>query len=141
MTKNKKTILGLTLCLLFCLFYANLAVNAGDLNDAFKVNDGHNTDALDKTAAYANYNTSQTDILPFFGKMINIGLSFLGIIFMLLIGYGGLLWMTDRGNEEEVAKAKKMIQAAVIGLIIVVSSYALSWFIMNILAKNTLKNS
>jgi hypothetical protein len=139
MTKNKKIILSLAICLLFCLFYTSTAALAGNLNDAFKVSDGNNRDPLDTAATYANYNTSQTDVLPIFSKFISIGLSVLGIVFLMLIGYGGVLWMTDRGNEEEVAKAKKMIQAAVIGLVIVVSSYALSFFIMNVLAKNTLK--
>jgi hypothetical protein len=47
--------------------------------------------------------------------------------------------MTDRGNEDQVAKAKKLIQAAVIGLVIVVSSYAISILVIKVLTDATQK--
>jgi hypothetical protein len=37
--------------------------------------------------------------------------------------------MLARGNEQEVEKAKNLIQAAVIGLMIVLSAYAITAFI------------
>jgi hypothetical protein len=37
--------------------------------------------------------------------------------------------MTAQGNEEQVGKAKNLITAAVIGLIIVVSAYAITAYI------------
>jgi hypothetical protein len=135
---NKKRVISLVFCL-FCFFsIANLA-QAANLGDAFKVSDGKNKDTLDTTANIGGYDTSKTDILPLFSKIISIGLSFLGVIFLLLTIYGGFLWMSDQGNEEQVAKAKKLITTAVIGLIIVVSSYAISWFILNVLVKTTQK--
>ena len=119
---------------LFCLFSASTTAQAQNLNNAFK-----GASPLDATATYANYDTSKTDILPLFSKIIGIGLSFLGVIFLALTIYGGFLWMSDQGNEEQVAKAKKMITAAAIGLIIVLSSYAVSWFVFNVLIRATQK--
>ncbi len=135
----KISIGALTVCLMLSLAIAS--VSAANLNDAFKVSDGKGEDALDKAAQAANYKITpeNTDILPIFSKMISLGLSFLGVIFMMLMIYGGFLWMSDRGNEEQVEKAKKMIQAAAIGLVIVISSYALSWFVINVLLKIPLK--
>jgi hypothetical protein len=136
----KKKLLVITIFFsIFCCFSALSPVLAANLNDAFKVSDGKPNDNLDTAAGKAGYGVkgANTDVLPFFSKAISLGLSFLGVIFLLLLIYGGYLWMTDQGNEEQVAKAKKIIQTAIIGLIIVVSSYALSWFILNVLVKNT----
>lgn len=60
------------------------------------------------------------------GKIIGTGLSFLGVIFLIIMIYGGFLWMLDRGNNDQAKKAKDLIEAAIIGLIIVMSAYALT---------------
>ena len=70
-----------------------------------------------------------TSIPEGIGKVIGAGLSFLGIAFMLLIIYGGFMWMFARGNDQAVGKAKEIITAAVIGLVIVLSAYAITAFI------------
>ena len=50
----------------------------------------------------------------------------LGSIFLFLMAYGGIMWMTAGGNEEQVAKAKKVIKGAVAGFIIVLISYTIT---------------
>ncbi|MDO8261366.1 MAG: hypothetical protein Q7T50_07820 [Candidatus Magasanikbacteria bacterium] len=70
-----------------------------------------------------------TSIPTAIGKVIGVGLSFLGIIFMLLIIYGGFMWMFSRGNDQAVSKAKEVIKTATIGLVIVLSAYAITSFI------------
>ena len=61
---------------------------------------------------------------------IRIFLGFLGLFFTVLIILGGFRWMNSRGNEEEVKKAKSQLKAAIIGMIIVIASYAISEFII-----------
>ncbi len=73
------------------------------------------------------------------GTIIQATLSFLGVIFFLLMIYGGFLWMTAKGNEQQVDKAKNLITAAIIGLIIVVAAYAISYFVISSLGKETLE--
>ena len=63
------------------------------------------------------------------GTVVGAILSLLGVIFFLLIFYGGIRWMLAQGNEAEVEKAKQVIVAAVIGLVIVLSAYAITYFI------------
>ena len=63
------------------------------------------------------------------GTLINAALSFLGVLFLLLTIYGGYLWMTAAGNEEQINKAKKIITSALIGLIIVISAYIITKFL------------
>jgi uncharacterized membrane protein len=72
-------------------------------------------------------NGGLTDII---GKLINIFLGFLGVIFLVLMLYAGFLWMTAQGEEAKVKKAKDMITQAVIGLIIVVAAFAISNFVL-----------
>ena len=63
------------------------------------------------------------------GKIIGAGLAFVGVLFFILMIYGGILWMTARGNEQQVTKAKDLIIAAVIGLIIILSAYTITAYI------------
>lgn len=63
------------------------------------------------------------------GSVIGAVLSFVGVIFLVLMIYGGLLWMTAAGNDQNVTKAKDIIINSVIGLIIVVSAYAITVFV------------
>ena len=138
MTNNRRKILAMAFCL-FCFLSFGAIAQAANLGNAFKVSDEKNEDPLDKAAIVGGYKTTaeNTSILPIFSKVVGIGLSFLGVIFLLLIVYGGFLWMSDQGNEEQVAKAKKLITSAAIGLVIVLSSYAVSWFILNVIIKQT----
>jgi hypothetical protein len=55
-----------------------------------------------------------------------------GIIFLFLLIYGGIFWMTARGNESQVEKAKNIITNSLVGLIIVLLAYAISVFVIKI---------
>ena len=60
-------------------------------------------------------------------------LGLLGVIFIILILIGGYNWMTAAGDEEKVKKAKDTLQRAIIGLLIVVSAYAITYFVFTYL--------
>ena len=63
------------------------------------------------------------------GKVVGAVLSFLGVAFFVLIIYGGYTWMFSMGNEQTATKAKDIIIAAVIGLVIVLAAYAITSYI------------
>jgi amino acid transporter len=63
--------------------------------------------------------------------IIQVALSLLGIIFLIIIVFAGYSWMTAAGNEEAVKKAQDMIKRAIIGLVIVLMAYAITYFIFN----------
>ncbi len=71
------------------------------------------------------------------GKVINVFLSVFGIIFLALMIYGGYKWMMASGREDEVKKSKDIIRAAIIGLIIIVMAYAITYFISQALQNAT----
>ena len=63
------------------------------------------------------------------GSIVQALLSLLGIIFIGLMIYGGYNWMTAHGEEEKVNRAKSTIKNAIVGLVIVLASYAIWYFI------------
>jgi len=87
--------------------------------------------SLSNVAGDSGYNNKVTSIDPIIGTIIKTFLSLLGIIFLVLMLYGGYLWMTDRGGGKDVEKAKGVIQAAVIGLVIVLAAYTITFFVIN----------
>lgn len=74
---------------------------------------------------------SQTDVRVSAVRIINIVLSILGILFLALIIMAGFKYMTAAGNEDKVKQAIKQISQAVIGLIIVLASWGISYFIIS----------
>lgn len=84
---------------------------------------------LDATAGAAGLDT-RSSIEGITGSLISQALGFVGIIFLVLMIAGGLMWMTAGGSEEKVTKAKNLIKGAVIGLIIVFSSFYITEFIL-----------
>jgi len=89
-------------------------------------------DRLENTATtYGPYTTKADDttLATTLGIIINTALSILGVIFIFIIILAGYQWMMANGNEAEVKKSKDSMSRAVIGLIVVISSYAVWTFI------------
>jgi len=82
-------------------------------------NSGYSTQSI-------NENTLSTSI----AKIIYVVLMWLGIIFLIMVIFSGFQWMTAGGNEETIAKAKKRIINATIGVAIVILSYSITYFII-----------
>ena len=70
-------------------------------------------------------------------NIIRLVLGLMTLIAVVLIIYGGFVWLTAAGNEENVEKAKKIISAAVIGLIIILLAWAIVIFVARTTANVT----
>lgn len=79
---------------------------------------------------------NQGTVLQLLGTVINIALGLLGMIFIILILVAGFNWMTAAGEEEKIKKAGATIREAVIGLLIVISAFAIWSFINTMLIAN-----
>ena len=60
-------------------------------------------------------------------RILQVAMSFLGIIAVVIILIGGFKWMTAGGNDDKVAEARKLIVAGIVGLIIILAA----WIIAN----------
>ena len=65
--------------------------------------------------------------------------SFLGILAVLIILWGGFMWMTAGGSDDKVKKAKNILIRGVIGLIIILTSYAIATFVFREIEDNLLQ--
>lgn len=63
------------------------------------------------------------------GTGLNAALTLVGLIFLILMVYAGYLWLTARGEEEPITKAKKIITSSLIGFVLVASAYSITVFV------------
>lgn len=71
----------------------------------------------------------QSDIPTIVGEVIGTALSMISVLFFILMLYGGIRWMLARGNEDQAKKALDTIIAAIIGIIVIIASYAITSFV------------
>lgn len=57
--------------------------------------------------------------------IVNFFLTFLGLIAVVMIIYGGFLYVTAAGNQEKIESAKKIIMYAVVGIVVILLSFAI----------------
>lgn len=69
--------------------------------------------------------------------IINWVLGILAILALVLVIYAGFLWMLSRGNEEEVTKAKDILEGALFGLVIILASYGITQWVFENLVNAT----
>jgi hypothetical protein len=99
---------------------------------------------IEKTAEQTGHTSqklfsSPDSLFTGIGLIVNSVLGLVGIVFFILLIYGGYLWMTARGEEGQVEKAKGIITSSIIGLVITMAAFAISVFIMSTFS-DTLSN-
>lgn len=116
--------------LLFFLFFVFFNVRATnyDFSNSTGLNRISETTGHSKLKIFKN----DEDIERSIGFFIKSAISLVGLVFMVLLVYAGILWMTARGNDTAVEKAKKIMTESIIGLAIVVSAYAISVLIVGL---------
>lgn len=74
---------------------------------------------------------SATDPRIIIGNIINVALGFVGIVLVIMVLYAGFIWMTAGGDGKRVEKARRILTNAIIGIVIVLLSLAITTFVMN----------
>ena len=97
--------------------------------------DDHDVLGIEKFGAATDLGTNEFE--KTIADIINVALSLLGIVAVVIILIGGFKWMTSGGDETKVGDARKFIFAGVIGLAIIMSSWALATFVLNKLGTAT----
>ncbi len=67
-----------------------------------------------------------TNLGQILSTAVQISLVIAGIIVLLMVILGGIQYMTSGGDKEAAQAAQKRITAALVGLVIVVSTYAIA---------------
>lgn len=70
-------------------------------------------------------------------RIINVALGLLGIIVLVIVLYAGFQWMTAGGDAAKVEEAKARLRNGIIGLIIILSAYAITAFVVRSLTEAT----
>ena len=77
-------------------------------------------------AGYNVISDASGDARVYLAGLIQVALSVAGILFFIVILYGGFLWLTAGGNEEQVTKAQAFVKNAVIGLVITLVAFIIT---------------
>ncbi|NCC69960.1 hypothetical protein EOM09_00020 [bacterium] len=85
----------------------------------------------DLTAIGTTTGLGTTSVQGITGNIIKSIIGLFGIVATAFIVYGGILWMTSGGEEEKVKKAKKLMISGIIGMIIIVSAYAITSYLLS----------
>jgi hypothetical protein len=80
---------------------------------------------------------SAGDLPTTIASLIRVVLGFLGIVAVVIILIGGFKWMTAGGNDDKVKSAKKVIISGIIGLVIVLSAFAIASFVIGSIIRAT----
>lgn len=68
-------------------------------------------------------------------RLIESGLSYLGIIVVIIVLWAGFKWMTSGGKDEKVADARRTLINLFIGLLIILSAYSIVNFVISAISK------
>ena len=121
-----KFIFSIVILFVSTLLFTNV-VQAGSLNDKVlgQLNAGKTS------AGYTDAVAPQVTI----ASVIKIFLGFIGSIFIILIAMASYWFIIARGRSEKIEKASATMRGAVIGLFILVLSYAITSFVASGLQK------
>jgi hypothetical protein len=95
---------------------------------SFQVQANTNTDPLgiDNVDPYVTLSNKTMDPHETVMQIVNYALSFMALLALLIMLWGGFKWMTAGGNDDQVGQAKKIIIAGVIGLAIIMSAWVIT---------------
>lgn len=79
----------------------------------------------DQPSLLASETGAQGDLRQLVLNIVNFALGFLGLIAVVFLIYAGFLYVTSAGNDENTGKAKKIILYSIIGILIILASFAI----------------
>ena len=119
----KKTLIALSLVLSFGLVAPAILPNNNQVayaNAKTQIQSGL------KAAGGDTKDTSGTLIT----KLINVMLFIIGVLSVIMIIYGGIIYVISAGDSGRVSKAKNTIMYAIVGLIVALLAYAIVNFVI-----------
>jgi|GEM_PF-959261 cysteine-rich repeat protein len=90
------------------------------------------TTEMETLAEIAGFSTTAS-IPVIIARLIRTFLSFMGVILVGYFLYGGSLWMMAAGEQAKIDKARRVLIHSVIGFVIIITSFAITQFIISAL--------
>lgn len=122
-------------CCLLVIVFSTIFVSNVFLANAYDFKKNSGLGESGDGAGYEAANLTDVKFSVMVGKVVRVAILLLGIFFFLLTIYAGFKWMLSRGNSQEIEAAKKIMQNAVLGLIVILLAYAITAFAMAILTR------
>jgi len=79
----------------------------------------------DVPAGVAAATGNQGSLRPLILTILQFFLGFLGLLAVIMIIYGGVLYVSAAGAQEKIDKGKKIIMYAIVGIVIILLSFAI----------------
>lgn len=116
-----------------CAFWLSMAVFSSALAQDVGTYNFASSSGLAASGEKAGYviGENATTVEGIIGMIIYIVIGLVGVVFMAYMIYGGVTWMTAQGNQEKAKKAGKILSRSIVGLIITLAAYAISYFLIN----------
>ena len=68
-------------------------------------------------------------------NLINVILGLSGLVLVCFLVYAGILYMQGGSDEKKVQQAKALILNSIIGIVLIISAYAISTFVIEALSR------
>ncbi len=82
-------------------------------------------------SSFTDSGLGTTNLIAMIANIVRWILGVLGVLAVLLVLYAGFIWMTAGGDTAKIAKAKAILKNAIIGLIIIFSSFSIASFLVS----------
>ena len=92
------------------------------------------------TSADASYGSGTRDIKVIVLNFLETALTFIALLLVVLLVIAGFKYMTSQGNEAKIKEVMGQIQSLIIGLIIILASWGLTYFILQTVVCNTVND-
>lgn len=125
---NKNKILPLVIVLSFFLFFA---ITFSVMAKSTEYGLGVTTMSGNLPKVFTPSDDATSSIVSRVSGIVGFLLSFIGLVFLILIIYSGVLWMTASGNEQQIQKSKNIMIWSIIGIISIFASFAIVQFVGN----------
>ncbi|TSC56476.1 MAG: hypothetical protein G01um101418_317 [Parcubacteria group bacterium Gr01-1014_18] len=116
---------------LVMLFGVNVGFVSASVSETIMKGDGFFSTTMEKASlSEKKDDATATGLAQRIGKLIEQALQFLGLVILIIIIYGGFLWLTAGGNTDKAAEARTLIFNAFMGALIIGTAYAITAFIL-----------
>ncbi len=89
---------------------------------------------LEKTAGAAGYSTG-ISTAGVIGSLVSGLIGLAGLIFIVMIVWGGVQYLVAQGEPERVKKAKDTLVWSILGLVVMAAAYVLTQYVFTALGK------